>query len=132
MAPRSANHAAVTLIVLTATVILGLVSRRLHLGVGWWDKSLGDSLYAVAVYLAFSLALPRWGVRRTGILALLFCVAIELFQWTGIPAAHARLAVVRWLIGTQFSPHDLLCYLVGVLAIASLDSLWRRRLNDYT
>jgi len=132
MSARPANHTLATFSALAATVILGIVSRRLHVGLDWWDKSLGDALYAVAVYLVFSLAFPRWGAPRTGSIALLFCVAIELFQWTGIPAAHARLPLVRWLIGTQFSPRDLLCYLVGVLAIASLDSLWRRRSNAYT
>jgi hypothetical protein len=114
------------------TIALGLASRRLRFGLPWWDKSLGDALYAVAVYLVLALVFPQWSIRRTGAGALLFCAAIELFQWTGIPAAYARLAVVRWLIGTQFALHDLLCYLVGVLAIASLDSLWRRRTIAYT
>lgn len=120
------------LISLCATVALGVVSRRLHLGWAWWDKSLGDALYAVAVYLVLSLAFPRWSIGRLGGIALLFCLGIELFQLTGIPALYAHHPVVRWLIGTRFAWHDLGCYLVGCLAIAACDGLWRRRGTGYT
>jgi hypothetical protein len=41
--------------------------------------------------------------------------ARELFQATGIPARHADLAFVRWLLGTTlFSWHDVACYPIGV------------------
>ena len=120
------------LLALAVTVIVALTSRRVSLNVFWWDKSLGDALYAVAVYLVLAVVFPKWSIHTAGFATLLFCVGIELFQLTGIPASYARLAVVRWLIGTRFSPHDLLCYLIGSLAIASLDGLWRRTRNAYT
>jgi hypothetical protein len=113
-------------------VALGIVSRRIPLGWSWWDKSLGDALYAVAVYLVLRIAFPTWPSLKTGVAAALCCAAIELFQLTGIPAAHAQLPVVRWLVGTQFSLHDLASYFVGILAVAALDKLWRRRWNAYT
>lgn len=116
---------------LLGTVTLGFLSRRVSLGIQWWDKSLGDVLYAVAVSLVLTMAAPAWSPRRLGITTLLLCAAVELFQLTGIPAAHSHSVIVRWLIGTHFSPHDLACYLVGVLAIVRLDSLWRRGRNAY-
>jgi hypothetical protein len=119
-------------VALLATVLLGIGSRRLPLGWNWWDKSLGDALYAVATYLVLRIASPACPPHKLGTAAALFCVAIELFQLTGIRAAHARLPVVRWLVGTQFSGHDLTCYFVGTLAIGALDMLWRRRWNAYT
>lgn len=119
------------LLALSGTVILGFLSRRVLLGIQWWDKSLGDVLYAVAVYLVLAIAAPDWSPRRLGVATLLLCTAVELFQLTGIPAAHSHSAIVRWLIGTHFSPQDLVCYLVGVLAIVGLDSLWRRGRNAY-
>ena len=116
---------------LVGTVALGFLSRRVPLGISWWDKSLGDVLYAVAVYLVLAGSFRVWSPRRLGSATLLLCSAIELFQLTGIPAAHSHSVVVRWLIGTQFSSHDLACYLAGTLAIAVVDGLWRRRGNAY-
>lgn len=132
MKARPAHHALFTVAALGVTVALGIASRRVHLGLLLWDKSLGDTLYAVAVYLVLSLAFPRWSIPTLGRVALLLCLGLELFQLTGIPAAHAHLGVVRWLIGTRFAWHDLTCYLVGCLSIAMLDGLWRRRATGYT
>jgi hypothetical protein len=55
-----------------------------------------------------------------GILALIFCLAIEAFKFTGIPA-HYGDTPLRWLLGTTFSWHNLGCYVVGVAIIAALD-----------
>lgn len=128
----SARYRATAFVALLGAVLLGIVSRRLPLGWSWWDKSLGDALYAVAVYLVLGIALPTGPPRKLGAAAALFCAAIELFQLTGIPAAHAEFPAVRWLLGTRFSAHDLACYFVGILAIGALDMLWRRRWNAYT
>ena len=45
---------------LATVVALGLVSRLYPMGVRWFDKDLGDALYAVAAYLVLALACPRW------------------------------------------------------------------------
>jgi hypothetical protein len=67
---------------LVVTVALGLLSRLCP----GYDKSLGDALYAVAAYLALALALPRRHPLLVAGLALALCLAVELFQATGIPA----------------------------------------------
>ncbi len=96
------------------TIALGLLSRRVRLGWSLWDKSLGDVLYAVAAYLALALVWPAWPRRRLAALALAGCLLVETFQATGIPASYADSLVVRYLVGTTFSWHDVLCYVVGV------------------
>lgn len=106
---------------LVVTIAVGAASRRLHLHAWLWDKSLGDALYAVATYLVIGLAAPRWKAGRAALVAFCFCLAIELFQATGIPARHAHLAVVRWLVGTQFAWHDIACYVAGIAVIALID-----------
>jgi hypothetical protein len=113
-------------VALAVTVALGIVSRRWP--VGWWpyDKSLGDVLYAVAAYLALALLLPRRGPVVVAPLALTVCLAVETFQATGIPARHAHLGVVRWVLGTTFAWHDIGCYVVGVAVVAGIDLLMLR------
>jgi hypothetical protein len=94
--------------------------------VGWWlyDKSLGDLVYAIAAYLTLALFLRR-SARFIAPLALTLCLAVEFFQATGIPAQYAHL-LVRWLIGTTFSWHDIASYFVGVTVGAVLD-IWLLR-----
>src|SRR5271163_3787990 len=101
--PRAKLESMIRLaIALILTIALGIVSRLRPLGWSWYDHSLGDVLYAVAVYLALALVfrLPR---RIVAPLALVICLAVEFFQATGIPAQYGHLAIVRWLIGTTFS-----------------------------
>src|SRR5262249_22173941 len=111
---------------LAVTVALGLLSRLYP--VGWWpyDKSLGDVLYAVAAYLTLALLLYRKRPALVAPLALALCLAVEGFQATGIPARYDDLLIVRWLLGTTFSWHDVACYVVGVAGIAGLDTLLLR------
>ncbi len=106
---------------LLVTVALGIASRRVHLGVPVWDKSLGDALYAVAVYLVFGLLRPHSQPRQAGLASLAFCLAVEVVQATGLPGRYAHLAAVRWLVGTQFAWHDIVCYCVGVAAMYLVD-----------
>ena len=114
------------LLALGATVALGLLSRLRPIGLPLYDKNLGDALYAVAVYLALALLLPRRSQAFVATAALAFCIAVELFQLTGLPARCARIAAVRWLLGTHFSLNDLLCYGAGIAAILLLDRFFIR------
>jgi hypothetical protein len=114
-------------VALLLTVAVGIASRRLPLGIGWWDKSLGDALYAGAVFLVLGLLAPSWKAVRCFAAALAICVAIELFQATGIPMRYAHVPVVRWVLGTRFALHDILCYAVGVVLFGGAQLLVERR-----
>jgi hypothetical protein len=111
------------LVALLLTVALGLLSRLRPIGLPIYDKSLGDALYAVAAYLTLALILPRRRPLVLASLALAGCLAVEAFQATGIPARYDQLVIVRWLIGTEFSWHDVACYFVGIAVIVTVDVL---------
>jgi hypothetical protein len=115
------------LLALVVVVTLGLLSRLWPIGWSLHDKSLGDILYAVAAYLVLALIVNRWRPFWVAPVALLLCLAVESFQATGIPARYEHITVVRWILGTTFSWHDVGCYVVGVAVITVLDVLVLRR-----
>ena len=110
------------LLTLVAVVALGLLSRLHPIGWSVYDKSLGDMLYAVAAYLVLAM-LCRWRPAWVALLALVLCLAIESFQATGILDRYAHITVVRWLLGTTFSWHDIGCYIVGVAGVTVFDAI---------
>jgi hypothetical protein len=116
-------------LLLAVTVIVGIASRKVHLGIRLWDKSLGDVLYAVAMLFALGLVAPR--SRPVVLTAAAFgaSFAIELFQLTGVPLAIAETphwGFARWLLGTDFAWHDVACYAVGALGAGLLARPLRR------
>jgi hypothetical protein len=119
-----------TVAALGLTVALGLLSRLRPVGWPLYDKSLGDVLYAVAVYCVLALFLPRWrraGSWRLAVVALAVCLAIEFFQATGLPAQWARaFPPVRWVLGTTFAWHDVACYAVGIACAFGVHRLCAR------
>jgi hypothetical protein len=112
-----------TALTLLLTICLGLLSRLFPIGWHSYDKSLGDVLYAVAVYLVLALVFYRTKPVMIACLALVLCVAIECFKLTGIPVDYGDLLIVRWVLGTTFSWHNVGCYGVGVVVIAGVDML---------
>jgi hypothetical protein len=111
---------------LLLTVALGIISRRVPIGIHVWDKALGDALYAVAVHLVVALLRPQWRSSKVALTAAGLCAAIELFQLTGIPMQYAR-TPLRWVLGTSFAWEDLLYYAVGIAVVAWVDGQLRRR-----
>ena len=87
---------------------------------------VGDALYAVLVYLVVSIVVVRRPSREVAVVAILLCVAIEVFQLTGVPSSLAEhVAPVRYLLGTTFNTLDLVAYVIGVLAATAV-STWRQ------
>ena len=106
---------------LTLTVALGVLSRLHPIGWSWYDKSLGDALYAVAAYLGLAVLIYRQSSSTVALLALGRCLAVECFKLTGVTVRHADLGIVRWVLGTTFAWHNLACYAIGVVVIAVID-----------
>jgi len=71
---------------LALTIAAGLLSRAWPLAWYWWDKSLGDARYALAVYLALRILFPRRRVITAATAAVGFCLGIESFKFTGLSA----------------------------------------------
>lgn len=104
------------LALLVLVVAVGLLSRRFRIGFAVWDKSLGDVLYTVMVYLLVACVRPSLPPRALGAVALGVSVAVEVFQLTGIPARLPRM--LQLALGTTFAWHDIVCYVVGALLAA--------------
>lgn len=113
------------LLALAVTVALGLASR-LH-PVGWflWDRVLGEVLYAVAAYLVWAMLLFRRPTWLIAVMAFGCCVAVELFELTGIPAENQDVFLVRWFLGMTFAAVNLIYYFTGAVLSAFADSATR-------
>jgi hypothetical protein len=91
--------------------------------VGWffWDRVLGEVLYAVAAYLALAVLLFRKPPLYIAVIAFGCCLAVELFKLTGIPAENQHVFLARWFLGMTFSVVNLGYYFIGVVLIAFAD-----------
>ena len=112
---------AVAAIALAVVVVTGLVVHRWAPS-GIFSDITGDALYAVAAYLAVVIVVPRATPVLVGAIALGWCVAVELFQLTGLPLAWgADIPPLRLVLGTGFDPRDLLVYGAAVAASVLVD-----------
>jgi hypothetical protein len=111
---------------LALTVAAGLSVRPVTGGA--FGKYAGDALYATAVYWCVVLVRPAWPIRRTGLVAVAICWAIELFQLTPIPRElSADSTVSRLVLGSTFGGWDLAAYAVGGLLAAAVHAALRGR-----
>lgn len=122
----SASRRLIAAAALAVTVVAGLVVHGLLPDTAATDIA-GDMLYAVALYLALVVVLPRSASIVLGGFALAWCVGVELFQLTGIPARlAAELPPIALVFGTGFDPRDLVAYAVAVAAATAGDLVLRR------
>jgi hypothetical protein len=115
---------------LAMVIALGLSSRLFPVGWHFYDKSLGDVLYATAAYLGIATVLNRWTPRNVAMAAFGFCIVIETFKLTCVPAAYHRWHMVRWLLGSTFSWLNIFWYACGIALALSLDVFVLRRKLD--
>lgn len=102
-------------------VVLGLVVSR---GTGPAADLAGGALYAALVDLLCAFVRPGAAPRRVGLVALVVCVAVELAQLTGGPAALVDLwNPLHYALGTTFAAPDLLAYAAGAAVAAALDTV---------
>ncbi|WP_425841382.1 DUF2809 domain-containing protein [Microbacterium sp. PA5] len=87
----------------------------------------GDVLYAVAVYAGLVAVAPRLSSPVVAAIAGAWCVGVELFQLTGLPAQWgAGFGPAMLVLGTVFDPRDLVVY-VATVAIAAVTDVVARR-----
>jgi hypothetical protein len=90
------------------------------------DK-LGDLLYAALVTFGVWLLAPRAPGVVVGGVAAAFCLAVELLQLTGLPAAAAGVTpLARLVLGSGFDAWDLPAYALGVLVALVVVRISRR------
>jgi len=111
-----------------ATVAMGLaMSFR---GAGGLADPAAHALYAVLIYLLVALVRPRSRPWKAAAVAMGFCLAVELFQLTGIPIALTEITPVsRLVLGTTFSAGDLIVSAFAIAAVAAIDAAVRRHLD---
>jgi hypothetical protein len=105
-------------------VTAGLTVSRV--GSGPLADPLGDALYAALVWVALAFVAVRRSAPAVTVAAVAVCVAVELAQLTGVPAAlTAAWAPARYLLGTTFAAPDLVAYAVGAVAAGAVASMTR-------
>lgn len=125
--PASGRRRIVALLLAVVTVIAGwVVARVLPDSVG--TDIAGDALYAVLIYLLVVMLAPRLRPASVAVIAATFCVAVELFQLTGLPRVWAEsFRPIALVLGSGFDARDLVVYVVAVALAALLDSVVARR-----
>lgn len=121
MSARRILGVAATLAVVLAGLVVHFIAPDGHA-----SDIAGDALYAVAVWSALVALMPRQPSLLVGAIALVWCVGVELFQLTGLPAQWgAAFTPMMLVFGTVFDPRDLIVYAVMVVAVTALDVLLR-------
>lgn len=112
---------------LIVVILAGLVTHGVLPDTAGSDIA-GDALYALAIYLLLVILAPRWSPLVVGALAAGWCIAIELFQLTGIPLQVGSVFPPAALVlGSGFDARDLVVYVIAVALAVAVDVIQRRR-----
>ncbi|MFC5630159.1 MULTISPECIES: ribosomal maturation YjgA family protein [Streptococcus] len=113
------------LITLVAIIFLGLLSRKISTIPLW----IGDSLWAVAVYLGFRLFFTKIKPEATALISLGVSFIVEFSQLVNwAPLDTIRTTTLGHLfLGQGFLISDLIAYILGVFLIFSLDKMAHRK-----
>jgi hypothetical protein len=103
------------------TIAVGLASRQYSVGWYFWDRIVGEILFAVAAYLVWAFILFRKSPWLIAGIAFGCCFAVELFKLTGIPAANQDVWFVRWFLGMTYATINIVYYFAGALLSAITD-----------
>ena len=122
-APRRPARRVIAAVLLAGVIGAGLAVHALLPDTAMTDIA-GDSLYAGAAYLALVIVAPRLAPLVVGALAAAWCIAIELFQLTGIPMQLGAIFPPAMLVfGTVFDGRDLLVYVVTLVVLVGADAV---------
>lgn len=104
-------------LLLSATLVLGLASR--HYGAGlpaWVVAYAGDALWALLVFWLLGFGWPSVSSTRLALQALAFAFLVEVSQLYQPPWLEAvrNTTLGSLVLGHGFLWNDLVCYTVGV------------------
>lgn len=98
-------------------IFLGLLSRRMASYMpDIINLFLGDSLWALMIYLLIRILFRNWPIRKVALVGVLFCFIIELSQlyhddWIDM---IRRTTLGGLILGYGFLWSDLVAYLLGI------------------
>ncbi|MBX9807849.1 MAG: DUF2809 domain-containing protein [Flavobacteriaceae bacterium] len=106
-----------TLIVIT--IALGILSRKIVTV----PTFFGDTLYAVMIYFGIRMVFINLNLKKTALLALVFCFSIEFLQlyraeWI---LEMRRTSLGHYALGQGFLWSDLVYYTLGVIIAFLID-----------
>jgi hypothetical protein len=106
-------------ILILIVIALGITSRKME-GV---PTFFGDTLYAVMIYFGLRMLFVNFNIKKTAILALLICFAIEFLQlydakWM---LEIRRTTLGHYVLGQGFLWSDLAYYTLGIIIALLLD-----------
>jgi hypothetical protein len=105
-----------------AAVLASGLGVHLLAPAGFASDAAGDALYAALIHLLGVLCAPRAPSGAVASAALTWCVAVELFQLTGLPESWAvAVPPLTLVFGTVFAPQDLALYAAGVAIAWGVD-----------
>ncbi len=121
-------------LLLAATVVLGLASRKFSFLLPWWmAKNAGDVLYAVMAYWLVGFCVPRLSPTRTALAAGCFCFAIEFLKFVPAPwlvaARHSHFGAL--VFGRGFHVSNLVCYVLGIALALGIEAVLLSRRKSY-
>jgi len=105
------------LLMAVIVICLGLLSRRITVYLpDFINLGLGDSLWALMIYLLMGMVFRNWSVRKVAVFGLVFCFLIELSQLYHEPWIDTiRSTTLGGLVlGSGFLWSDLFAYTVGI------------------
>ena len=107
-----------------ATICLGLLSRRLTVYIpDIIDLFLGDSLWALMIYLLIRILFINWSIKKAASIGILFCFTIEfsqLYHSNWIDAVR-KTTLGGLILGYGFLWSDLVAYLIGIVFGITID-----------
>ncbi|WP_263373348.1 ribosomal maturation YjgA family protein [Granulicella aggregans] len=127
-ASNSRRSAYVALLILT--IVLGLVLRRVPMGLPYVIVKYGGSmLWAAMVYWVVALLAPAWSALTTAIFAAVVAALVEFFKLyhESVLDAFRRTLAGQLLLGRYFSWWDIVAYLVAIALVYRLDRGFVRR-----
>ena len=113
------------LILIILVIALGITSRKME-GI---PTFFGDTLYAVMIYFGLRMLLVNLNIKKTAILALLFCFCIEFLQLYDVSwlLEIRRTTFGHYVLGQGFLWSDLGYYIIGIIMAFLIDSNWIKR-----
>ena len=116
-----------SILLLMIEVVIGMYAS------GWVRNYLGDVLVVMLLYTLCRSVSPdrpvQWFVLPTAI--LIFAFAVEFLQlWGFCDRLGITNRLLRIIIGTGFSPEDLISYTIGILPCYAAEYIsYRKRLK---